>query len=164
MRSPLVWGILFGILSVGSSLWGFWAYQRLMRKFRESENFAGTKVGRLVIMELCFQWDRILSEYRRINYDFGQAARHPLLTNSWPKFGEPWQFLHARLYCLKEEAKLLRSSSEVILAQLNWSDWSDAVLPTIREDTVMVDYLAELQEFRDYLSAKVPPIANSISS
>jgi hypothetical protein len=109
----------------------------------------------MVLAQTWYRWDRLLAEYRTLDYNDRPNTRFPLANSSWPNFDSTWGYTHVRLYTLNEKVSELFAQSELLLNLMGWEDWNVNRLPQGAEATIMVDYLVELQEFTDYLKEKM---------
>jgi hypothetical protein len=93
----------------------------------------------------------ILEHYRPLDHDYPSRVRFPLLSASWPGFGEKWDYVNARLYSLSEMTSWTLTRMRKV-----WADngWPEDEFRLFRE-TEMVNVLVGLQECIDWLKQKI---------
>ncbi len=121
------------------SLWAVLLY--LMWKHAGSSMAAPhrTMPERFLLMQTCYRWNRVLTEYRRLDYDDKESSRFPFNHASWPHFNERWSYTHARLYSLYDRVIELSVEAKM-LKVFNWPDWSPYLIPETNQDKIMTFY------------------------
>ena len=99
--------------------------------------------------------DRLLTAYRRLEYDHRHEVRFPFSHSSWPSFDTVWKYSDVQLYTLNHQVQLLFPEMKVVLGLYNWGDWSSSLIPEANEHTIIVDFLGRLQEFTAFLKTKI---------
>jgi hypothetical protein len=110
-------------------------------------------VGSLPARMLFEEADLLHRLYRNLDQQFGEEAQYPLLTSSWPNYGQPWEYVHVSLFCLNNRLRWMGQVGGKVFKEMGWA--SDSVeLFHLNDRTTMVDVLHALEGFRHVLRSK----------
>lgn len=155
---PLGAYIVAGALIV-SAIMNFLASSGKKAFFARKPTARAASISRQCLMQLCYECDRILSAYRRLNDSNKDIVRYPFNPASWLNTDRTWNYIHAQLYCLDDQTHELSKKLD-ICGSYGWDDWSEYQIPTASPDTLMVDFLAEMLDLLNYLKTKIPPLSS----
>ncbi|HSR07237.1 MAG TPA: hypothetical protein VLM42_08815 [Bryobacteraceae bacterium] len=144
-------------IAVSVALWLILGYLVFYNwNVRKTLNASRGVLEKRVLFQLCYHWSRLLSGYRRLDFDDRDHCRLPFAHSSWPSFGQPWSYTNVQLFTMSRQIEELAQDSKELMALFEWPDWSDLKIPRRDQHTVMVDALSQMQDLVSYLKSKIP--------
>ena len=121
----------------------------------QAETTTTAKLANLAFGFMLEETIYFLRVYRELDQNERDHVKLPLSPNSYPEFGEKWEYRHCCLWCLGQRLGWLVRTAEIAWEEMGWRDRPMLFSDARDRSIVMANLLGSLDDFKLRIKDKI---------